>query len=43
MEPREDEESIEELRDEAFWDDDGALVFEEDDSEVQDRAYGREY
>lgn len=43
MEPREDDEkSIEELRDEAIWDDDGAMVFE-DESEIDDRAYGREY
>lgn len=42
MKPSEDEDT-EELRDEAFWDDDGALIFEEDDSEVADREFGREY
>ena len=44
MNPEEDEKSIEELRDEAFWDDDGAMVFEEEDmDDYNDRAVGREY
>lgn len=43
MNPEEDKD-IEKLRDEAFWDDDGALVFEEDDEDdYNDRALGREY
>lgn len=44
MEPEEDDKTVEELRFEAFWDADGAMVFEEEDrDDYNERAAGREY